>query len=98
MTANIATESLCPDERHSWPSTRITHGPAKGRIAHAIPMTRGEFLLCKNFDSEDRHISEPFGFYEFAWLPRRCRNGKVRWLVSVEHHDNGTYTLGDRAY
>lgn len=49
-------------------------------------------------DDEDRLNVEPFGYYTFAWLPKRCRNGKIRWLTWVERHDDGTYTLGNRAH
>lgn len=50
------------------------------------------------YDSEGRHAAESIGFYEFAWRPRRCRNGKWRWLCWVESHGDGTYTLGNRAH
>jgi hypothetical protein len=53
---------------------------------------------CPEVDSEGRHVCEPLGFYTFALLPKRCRNGKVRWLCSVEAHPDGTYTLGNRAH
>jgi len=44
----------------------------------------------------DEYLSpvEPYGFHEFAWKPRRCRNGKIRWLCWVERHSNGTFTKG----
>ncbi len=41
---------------------------------------------------------EYFGYYIFAWLPKKCRNGKWRWLCWLEKHDDGTYTLGNRAF
>jgi hypothetical protein len=53
---------------------------------------------CANYDSELRHVSEAFGLYVFAWLPKRCRNGRLRWLTWLEQHRNGTFTLGNRAY
>lgn len=52
-------------------------------------------------DSEYRLKSEEFGFFIFAWLPKRCRNGKIRWLCSVERHGvpgHYTYTKGNRAH
>ena len=56
------------------------------------------FRPCPDWDEEFRHVSEPFGFFSFAWWPRECRNGKRRWLTSVEHHQDGTFTLGNRAH
>lgn len=44
------------------------------------------------WDEEGKSVVEPCGFYVFAWLPRRCRNGKVRWLCWLERHRDGTYT------
>jgi hypothetical protein len=49
-------------------------------------------------DSEGRLSYEPLGVYIFAWRPRRCRNGKTRWLCWVERHSDGTFTLGNRAF
>lgn len=49
-------------------------------------------------DAEGRWPIEPLGFYRFAWTPKRCRNGKIRWFCWVEHHGDGTYSLGDRAH
>jgi hypothetical protein len=43
-------------------------------------------------DDEIRSPIECYGFHVFAWMPRRCRNGKVRWLCFVERHGDGTYT------
>lgn len=45
-------------------------------------------------DEEGRHCCEPIGYSFFAWLPVKCRNGKIRWLTAVERHVDGTYTLG----
>lgn len=45
-------------------------------------------------DSEGTVPWEEFGTHRFAWLPRRCRNGRVRWLKILERHRDGTYTLG----
>jgi hypothetical protein len=47
---------------------------------------------------ELRYTSEPFGLYIFSWVPRKCRNGKWRWLRWLEQHRDGTYTLGNRAF
>lgn len=82
---------------------KVARGPAAGRMAHPLLSAigqeqQGEFLLCKNYDDECRHGAEPLGFYTFAWLPVRTRNGKRRWLTNVERHDDGTYTLGNRAH
>lgn len=57
-----------------------------------------EIYPCDNYDTEMRHIVEPLGYYIFAWLPKVCRNGRTRWLTWVERHDDGTYTLGNRAH
>jgi hypothetical protein len=46
------------------------------------------------WDSERTAAWESFGPHRFAWLPRRCRNGKVRWLTTLERHRDGSYTLG----
>lgn len=43
-------------------------------------------------DSEGKFVWEPYGWPFFAWWPRWCRNGKVRWLTTLERHDDGTYT------
>lgn len=53
---------------------------------------------CEDWDSECRHIGEPMGFFRFAWLPTRCRNGEVRWLRWLEQHEDGSLTLGSRAH
>jgi hypothetical protein len=49
-------------------------------------------------DPEYRLKRESFGLYVFAWLPKKCRNGKWRWLCWLEKHSGGTYTLGNRAH
>jgi hypothetical protein len=104
---NVSVQSICDDCNLGRPSSILARGRHRGRAAHAVYgltedgreyALRGEFVLCKNIDDEHRSIGEPFGFFEFAWWPRRCRNGKVRWLRSVEHHSDGTYTLGNRAH
>jgi hypothetical protein len=45
-------------------------------------------------DSEGTVPWEEFGAHRFAWLPRRCRNGRLRWLRTLERHRDGSYTLG----
>jgi hypothetical protein len=45
-------------------------------------------------DSEGTGAWEDFGAHRFAWIPRRCRNGRVSWLKTLERHRDGTYTLG----
>lgn len=52
----------------------------------------GDDLPCANYDTEWVHYLEPLGKPHYAWLPRRCRNGAIRWLVWLEHHKDGTYT------
>jgi hypothetical protein len=58
------------------------------RRALGIPTTR------HRRDSEGTAVWESFGPHRVAWLPKRCRNGKVRWLKTLERHRDGTYTLG----
>jgi hypothetical protein len=60
--------------------------------------TGQRYKPCPNWDGEFRHVAEALGFYTFAWRPRRCRNGKLRWLTWIERHDDHTYTLGNRAH
>ena len=70
-----------------------------GKMAHWFPMTEVQtYPPCLDYDSECRHAAEPLGFYTFAWKPRRCRNRRLRWLTWVERHDDGTFTLGNRAF
>jgi hypothetical protein len=75
-----------------------------GQMLHKLRTQNGalseplRYVTCSNWDDECRSIGEPFGFYTFAWLPVKCRNGKRRWLCDVERHRDGTYTLGNRAH
>lgn len=48
---------------------------------------------CGNYDTEWVHYMEPLGKPHYAWLPRVGRNGAWHWLVWLEHHADGTYTL-----
>lgn len=73
-------------------------GAAVHSIRDSVGRAVSGFFPCLNFDDECRHIGEPLGFYVFAWKPRRCRNGRLRWLKWVERHADGSFTLGDRAY
>lgn len=77
-------------------------GRCKGVIVHSRrgPDRHiiGGHYPCKNWDDECRHAAEPLGFYTFALLPTKCRNGKWRWLCSIEDHGDGTYTRGNRAF
>jgi hypothetical protein len=78
-------------------------GRHKGVVVHSARWADGRAIpgtvyACHNFDAECRHGAEGFGFYIFAWLPRRRRNGKLRWLTWVEDHLDGTFTLGNRAH
>lgn len=66
-----------------------------GRMVHSRGLA---YMACADWDTECRHLDEPLGFYRFAWWPRRCRNGRWRWLCWVEHHLDGTYSLGNRAH
>lgn len=43
-------------------------------------------------DSEGKFAWEPEGFFVFAIVPRRCRNGRLRWWCTLERHTDGTYT------
>ena len=43
-------------------------------------------------DTELRAPWEYHGYPEFAWFPRKCRNGQVRWFCWLERHGDGTYT------
>lgn len=43
-------------------------------------------------DSEGRFPWEPLGFTQFHFLPKRCRNGRLRWLCFLDRHPDGTYT------
>lgn len=69
-------------------------------VYHRVQGFQGqlEFVKCSMWDRELRHAAEPFGFYQFAWLPVQCRNGYWRWLCWVERHSDGTYSLGNRAH
>jgi hypothetical protein len=62
-------------------------------VAAGVPPFR-----CLNFDDECRPIGEPLGYYTFALFPVRCLNRRWRWFCWVERHNNGTYTLGNRAH
>lgn len=72
--------------------------PSVRLVPRAIEPNDPIYVRCNNYDDECRSLGEPFGWFTFAWLPRRCRNGKRRWLVSLERHSDGTYTLGNRAH
>jgi hypothetical protein len=37
---------------------------------------------------------ECYGLHVFAWLPKKCRNGKTRWFCTVEKHRDGSYSKG----
>ena len=105
----VAAQSQCPSciKGHPYVDGGSRSATRRHRFYHSVYGTRedsreyalrGEFTACLNFDPEDRHIAEPLGFYVFAWLPRSCRNGRVRWLRWLERHSDGSYTLGNRAY
>ena len=63
-----------------------------------VGMGEGKYLGVspsrRTRDSEGIAVWEGFGAHRFAWTPKRCRNGKVRWLKTLERHFDGTYTLG----
>lgn len=89
---DVAVRSTCLLCNRRPPHPVVLRG---GRVVHDV---RGSTVECSNYDSECRHGAESLGFYTFAWLPKRCRNGRLRWLTLVERHQNGTYTLGNRAH
>lgn len=100
----VSVKSQCP---HCDKGRPVSFSPRRGMMLHSVYGTdadgrewamKGEFTRCRNYDVECRHLAEPFGFYTFAWLPRRCRNGRKRWLCWVERHPDGTYTYGNRAH
>ena len=76
------------------------HSPHDGAVMHGLHYFNGHGWLpapgneqCGNYDDECRHIAEPLGFSLFAFTPKRCRNGRWRWLRFVEKHPDGTFTL-----
>lgn len=93
---NVSVEIKCPYCRDGYkPKVRKVFKP--WMALHWIceeGMTSA--YRCDSWDDEMRHVTEPLGYSQFAWLPVRCRNGKVRWLRWVERHADGTYSL-DRA-
>lgn len=89
-----------------WRGGRLVHRlkyPPQDAV-HWDSSMPGEYVYhpCPDWDAEARHVSEPMGFFTFAWWPVRCRNGKLRWLKWVERHTatNGeiTFTRGNRAH
>lgn len=95
---HVAVQSQCERCNLGQP---VGMGP-RGEMVHAIYQNGkalpGVFAGCGNYDDECRHLAEPFGYYTFAFLPKKCRNGQRRWLCWVERHQDGTYTLGNRAF
>jgi hypothetical protein len=47
-------------------------------------------------DAEGKFAWEPLGFSSYAFIPRKCRNGRWRWLCFLEKHEDGTYTKDRR--
>lgn len=94
---NISVENKCEACARGVPFGFVRMAPVHSKrgfdIRAPAPLT-----ICDNYDDEWRHAAEPLGFYAFAFLPRICRNGKIRWFRWVERHDDGSYTLGDRAH
>jgi hypothetical protein len=96
----VAVQSQCePCNR----GTRILRSKRYGSMVHPLlgfegQEMRGEFIKCRNFDRELRHLGEPMGYYRIAFWPVKCRNGCWRWLTWIEDHGDGTYTLGNRAH
>jgi hypothetical protein len=43
-------------------------------------------------DSEGKFAWESEGYFGFHIWPRRCRNGRWRWMCTLERHADGTYT------
>lgn len=77
-------------------------GMGDGEIVHSVRDAEGRATKhvhrCLNFDDECRNGAEGFGYYTVAWWPVRRRNGRISWLTWVERHDDGTFTLGNRAH
>ena len=92
---NASVQSQCD---YCTKAVALRWSKRNNRPVHAIPNTRNEFVACKNYDTELRHLAEPMGYYRVAFWPVKCRNGKWRWLTWIEDHGNGTYTLGNRAH
>lgn len=94
MTVSVASQ--CASCDIGLPVVRPHFAEPRGMMH--IDAAKGRGWLCGNYDSECRHIGEPLGWYTFAWRPKMCRNGLLRWLTWVERHDDGTYSLGNRAH
>lgn len=99
---SIGVQSLCTACDRREPPRLLTRG-RRSMVVHPLyseigQQLRGEFLRCKNFDTECRHVGESFGYIFFAWFPRTCRNGRRRWLTWLERHQDGTFTYCDRAF
>ena len=100
MGMNIGYQNACPSCAAGHP---CGYSRKRGRIVHSVyslidgKAMKGKTADCANADDECRFGGEPYGFYQIAWLPKRCRNGRWRWLCWVERHSDGTYTLGNRA-
>jgi hypothetical protein len=96
---NISVQTTCPYCLQG-DKPRIRRVLKPWYAFHIVERFSGgqDFAMCSMFDSELRHAGESLGFYEFAWKPVQCRNGKWRWLRTVERHDDKTYSLGNRAH
>ena len=97
----VAVQSKCKACDRGEPVSWLSQGRHSAMI-HSVydkdgRAIRGVTTGCGNWDKERRHIGEPFGFYTFAFRPRRCRNGQWRWLTWLERHSDGSHTLGNRA-
>ena len=91
---NVSVEITCP-------GCRLGRTPMLRRLTKPYYIYHGgeeAFMLCESYDSELRWVGDPFGWFQFAWLPVQCRNGYWRWLRWVERHGDGTYSLGNRAH
>ena len=90
------------DRRVGWRNGRVVHRlmwpPQDATHWHDLPSESDLYAPCADYDAEGRHIAETLGFYTFAWWPVRCRNGKRRWLTSIERHADGSVTAGNRAF
>lgn len=91
----VGVQLSCPrcikgDKRIGWHRGRVVHRLYRPPLDLYEP--------CPDYDEEGRHVSEAIGWFEIAWWPVRCRNGKLRWLRWVERHDDGSYSLGNRAH
>ena len=103
MEGEIAVQLSCRyciagDTKVGWREGRIVHRIKDAVYWNGKTTATNAYHACPDWDLEGRHTSELFGFFSFVWWPVRCRNKKLRWLCWVERHQDGTYSLGNRAH